>query len=87
MAVAIRLARRGSKKKPFYRVVAADRRAPRDGKFIEQLGIYDPRAKVFEINLDSYKRWIGNGAKPSDTVASLIRKAERAPVDATGGKV
>ena len=87
MSVAIRLARRGSKKKPFYRVVAADKRAPRDGKFIEQLGIYDPRAKIFEIDLEVYKRWVGNGAQPSPTVAQLVKKAQRPPVEATGGKV
>ena len=86
MAVAIRLARRGSKKKPFYRVVAADKRAPRDGRFIEQLGIYDPRAKIFEIDHESYKRWVGNGALPSDTVRQLVKKAAKAPVDAAGGK-
>ena len=78
MAVAIRLARQGAKKRPFYRIVAADRRSPRDGRFIEQLGIYDPRAKVFRIDHDRYQRWVGNGAIPSPTVAQLTKKDAKA---------
>lgn len=84
MAVAIRLARRGSKKKPFYRVVAADKRAPRDGRFIEQLGIYDPRAKTFRIDHEAYDKWISNGAQATDTVANLVKKSKREAAAAAG---
>lgn len=77
MAVAIRLARHGSKKRPFYRVVAAEKRSPRDGRFIELLGVYDPRAKLVRIDQERYKHWIDNGARPSATVASLARKIAR----------
>lgn len=78
MAVAIRLARQGAKKRPHYRVVAADRRAPRDGRFIEQLGIYDPRSKKLTIMKDRYEEWLSQGALPSETVASLVKRAARA---------
>jgi small subunit ribosomal protein S16 len=77
MAVAIRLARQGAKKRPFYRVVAADKRDPRDGRFIEQLGTYDPRAKEFAINGDRYDAWVKEGAQPSETVAQLVKKSRR----------
>lgn len=77
MAVAIRLARHGSKKRPFYRVVAAEKQSPRDGRFIELLGVYDPRAKLLDIKQDRYQYWIGIGAQPSETVASLARKLAR----------
>ena len=77
MAVAIRLARHGSKKNPFYRVVAADKSAPRDGRFIELLGTYDPLAKQIKIDLARYEHWVSHGAKPSDTVASLAKKQAR----------
>lgn len=73
MSVCIRLARQGSKKKPFYRIVATDRRSPRDGRFIEQLGYYDPRKPDFRLDLERYKTWIKTGARPSDTVASLVK--------------
>ncbi len=73
MSVCIRLARQGSKKKPFYRIVAADRRSPRDGRFIEQLGFYDPRKPDFRLDLERYKMWIGTGARASDTVAALVK--------------
>jgi small subunit ribosomal protein S16 len=73
MSVCIRLARQGSKKKPFYRIVAADRRSPRDGRFIEQLGYYDPRKPDFRLDLERYKMWIGTGARPSDTIAALVK--------------
>lgn len=79
MAVAIRLARQGAKKRPFYRVVAADKRDPRDGRFIEQLGTYDPRVKQFTIDGDKYDAWLKNGAQPSETVAQLVKKSRRAP--------
>lgn len=77
MAVIIRLNRRGAKKRPFYRVVAADNRAPRDGKFLEILGTFDPLMEEdnFKINPDKTLYWIKNGAKPSKTVAALLKKA------------
>ena len=77
MAVVLRMTRRGSKKKPFYRIVAADSRSPRDGKFLEMLGTYDPLKTENNIKIDSEKvaSWVKKGAKPSDTVASLLKKA------------
>jgi small subunit ribosomal protein S16 len=76
MAVTIRLTRAGSKKVPFYRVVAADRRSPRDGRFIEQLGVYDPlRDPVeFRVDQDRLDHWIKVGAVPSQTVSELLRR-------------
>jgi small subunit ribosomal protein S16 len=79
MSVSIRLARQGSKKKPFYRIVATDRRSPRDGRFIEQLGYYDPRKPEFRLDVERYKRWVDTGARPSDTVASLVKANPPAP--------
>lgn len=78
MAVRIRLARAGAKKAPFYRVVAADSRSPRDGRFIEILGRYNPRTKpsTVELDLDKVKAWIAKGAQPSEVVAKLIAIAE-----------
>ena len=80
MAVTIRLTRAGAKKVPFYRVVAADRRSPRDGRFIEQLGVYDPlRNPVeFRVNEDRLSHWLKNGALPSQTVSELLRRQRRA---------
>ena len=77
MAVVLRMTRRGSKKKPFYRIVAADSRSPRDGKFLEMLGTYDPLKSENNIKIDSEKvaSWVKKGAKPSETVASLLKKA------------
>jgi len=77
MPVKIRLARYGAKKKPFYRVVVTESRAPRDGRFLEILGTYDPRNKIGGINLDSpaIKSWIARGAEVSDTVRKLLRKS------------
>ncbi len=74
--VRIRLTRLGAKKKPFYRVVAADQRSPRDGRFIEQLGYYDPMRKptVVKLDLDRIDYWIGKGAQPTDTARGLIEK-------------
>ena len=71
MAVKIRLRRMGAKKAPFYRVVVADSRYPRDGRFIEEIGYYDPMKKPAEIKIDMEKaeKWIKNGAQPTDTVA------------------
>jgi small subunit ribosomal protein S16 len=87
MAVSIRLRREGAKNRPFYRVVVADKRAPRDGKFIEVIGNYDPRktGENYQINLDRAEYWVKNGAQPSETVASIIKKARKktvAPVPA-----
>lgn len=79
MAVKIRLQRFGSKKKPFYRIVAADGRFPRDGRYLEQLGTYNPMVDpaVVRLQMDRVDHWISQGAKPSDTVASLVRKHRR----------
>ncbi len=76
MAVKIRLRRMGAKKAPFYRVVVADSRFPRDGRFIEEIGYYDPtkNPSVFEIDAEKAKKWISNGAQPTDTVRSLLKK-------------
>lgn len=74
--LAIRLSRIGKKKKPYYRVVVLDKRLPRDGRFVEIVGTYDPLKKPAEIKLDAdrIKYWLGNGAQPSDTVRSFLRK-------------
>ena len=76
MAVRLRLARAGAKKAPYYRVVVADSRRPRDGRFIEQVGIYDPTREPAEIRLelDRIEHWIKRGAVPSVTVSELIKK-------------
>ena len=76
--VKIRLRRMGAKKAPFYRIVVADSRCPRDGRFIEEIGTYDPMAegKQISVNMDRVKYWIANGAQPSDTVRGLIKKEE-----------
>ena len=84
MAVAIRLARQGAKKRPFYRVVAAEKRAPRDGRFIEQIGIYDPRTKMIRLDRERYDSWVQNGALPTPTVASLAKKLARESAEAQG---
>ena len=75
MSVRIRLTRKGTKKKPFYRIVAADVESPRDGKFLEALGTYDPMAEPAIITLkeDRINYWLGEGAKPSTTVQSLFK--------------
>ena len=75
MAVKIRLKRLGQKKKPFYRVVVADSRSPRDGKFIEEIGYYNPLVEEKTVKVDSEKvqQWIKNGAKPTDTVDRLFK--------------
>ena len=76
MAVRIRLTRKGTKKKPFYRIVAADKEMPRDGRFLELLGTYDPMVEPVAITLkeDRINYWLGEGAKPSSTVASLFKQ-------------
>jgi len=77
MSVRLRLTRQGAHKSPFYRVVAADVRMPRDGRFLEILGTYDPRKNPAEIKLDEDKvmSWLGKGATPTDTVKQLIKKS------------
>ena len=80
MAVKMRLTRAGAKKTPFYRVVVADSRSPRDGRFIEHVGVYDPRRKPtpeIRFQLDRVDYWLGQGAQPSETVAQLINTARR----------
>ncbi len=76
MAVKIRLRRMGAKKAPFYRVVVADSRYPRDGRFIEEIGTYNPMTEPAEIKVDAdkAKKWIANGAQPTDTVKSILKK-------------
>lgn len=76
MAVKIRLKRIGAKKNPFYRVVVADSRYPRDGRFIEEIGTYNPVVEPAQVNIDTEKaqKWIKNGAQPTDTVKSLLKK-------------
>ena len=75
--VKIRLRRMGAKKAPFYRVVVADRRFARDGRFIEEIGYYDPtkNPSVVSIDADKAKQWLSNGAQPTDTVRELLKKA------------
>ncbi len=77
MAVKIRLKRTGKKKNPFYRIVVADARSPRDGKFIEQIGTYDPTKdpSEFKINEELAKKWLANGAQPTETVGKLFKIA------------
>ncbi len=76
MAVKIRLKRMGAKKAPFYRVVVADSRFPRDGRFIEEIGTYNPMKDPSEFSVDAEKvqKWIKNGAQPTDTVRNLLKK-------------
>ena len=76
MAVKIRLRRLGAKKAPFYRIVVADSRYPRDGRFIEEIGTYNPLSdpSVFEVDAEKVKAWIANGAQPTDTVKVLLKK-------------
>lgn len=76
MAVKIRLRRMGAKKAPFYRVVVADSRYPRDGRFIEEIGYYNPLTEPAEVKIDAEKakKWIANGAQPTDTVKALFKK-------------
>ncbi len=77
MAVKIRLRRMGAKKAPYYRVVVADSRYPRDGRFIEEIGSYDPMKNPAEIKIDAEKaeKWIKNGAQPTDTVKVILKKS------------
>lgn len=77
MAVKMRLTRMGAKKAPFYRIVVADSRYPRDGRFIEEVGYYDPMTNPATIKLDNEKveKWLANGAQPTETVRSIINKS------------
>ena len=75
MAVKIRLKRMGSKKNPFYRVVVADERAPRDGRFIEEVGYYNPLTKELKLDNEKAAEWIGKGAQPTDTARALLKKS------------
>ena len=75
MAVKIRLRRMGAKKAPFYRVVVADSRYPRDGRFIEEIGYFNPRSDELKIDAEKAKKWLANGAQPTDTVKALLKKA------------
>ena len=78
MAVKIRLRRMGAKKAPFYRVVVADSRYPRDGRFIEEIGYFNPTTEPATVKIDAEKakKWIANGDQPTDTVKSLLKKSE-----------
>ena len=78
MAVKIRLRRMGAKKSPFYRIVVADSRYPRDGRFIEEIGYYNPFKEPVDLKVDSVKakKWLSNGAQPTDTVKALFKKNE-----------
>ena len=77
MAVKIRLRRMGKKKAPFYRIIVADSRSPRDGKFIDEIGTYGPNVEpsAVKINEESAKKWLSNGAQPTETVARLFKQA------------
>ena len=76
MAVKIRLRRMGAKKSPFYRIVVADSRFPRDGRFIEEIGYYNPlqEPSVVKVDVEKAEKWISNGAQPTDTVKALFKK-------------
>ena len=77
MAVKIRLRRLGQKKKPFYRIIVADSRAPRNGRFIEEIGYYDPNTEpgTIKIDAEAAKKWLATGAQPTETVAKLLKAA------------
>ena len=77
MAVKIRLKRMGQKKAPFYRIVVADARSPRDGRFIEEIGTYDPNQEpsAFKVDEEAAKKWLNNGAQPTEVVGKIFRAA------------
>ncbi len=77
MSVKIRLSRHGTKKKPYYRIVVSDSRSPRDGKFIEQVGSYDPKSASGAVKVDRAKveKWLKQGARPTQTVSELLKKS------------
>ena len=87
MSVRIRMSRHGAKKKPFYRIVVADSHSPRDGRYITQVGTYDPRAQSGGLKLDNQtiEKWIQRGAQPSQTVSELIKKAANTKSVPEGG--
>ena len=82
MALRIRLARYGAKKRPFYRIVVSNSESPRDGKFLDIIGTYDPRQEPAAVSVkeDRLKEWVGRGATPTDTVASLLKQPRAAAV-------
>ncbi len=86
MAVKIRLARFGTRNKPFYRIVVSDTRSPRDGRFIEQIGTYDPRVSPPKVTLnqDRVEHWRKHGAKPTQTVSELIQRVDKDTAEAEG---
>jgi small subunit ribosomal protein S16 len=88
MAVSIRLRREGTKNRPYYRVVVADSRSPRDGKFIEIIGTYDPKqtGQNTSFNIERAEYWMSKGAQPSDTVRSLIKKQKKMADDEPGSE-
>ena len=77
MAVKIRLRRMGQKKAPFYRIIVADSKSPRDGRFIEEIGTYDPTQEpsVYKVDEEAAKKWLANGAQPTDIVAKIFKQA------------
>ena len=77
MAVKMRLRRMGQKKAPFYRIIVADSRSPRDGRFIEEIGTYDPNQEpsVFKVDEEAAKKWLANGAQPTEAVAKILKAA------------
>ena len=75
MAVKMRLRRMGAKKAPTYRVIVADSRSPRDGRFIEEIGYFNPKSDELKIDAEKAKKWIANGAQPTDTVKALLKKS------------
>jgi small subunit ribosomal protein S16 len=77
MSVKIRLKRMGAKKKPFYRVVVSDSRSPRDGRFIDQVGTYNPKSSDVKIDAEKIDRWLKSGAQPSQTVSNLLKKVRK----------
>lgn len=80
MSVKIRLSRHGGKKKPYYRIVVSDSRSPRDGKYLEQVGSYDPKATTgsVKLNREKVEKWLKQGARPTQTVSELIKKNPKA---------
>ena len=88
MAVHIRLSRQGTKKRPFYRLVVTDQRSPRGGRFLENIGTFDPLKTPGVLNIDTarYEYWTAHGAQPSDTVAQLVKRQAKAAAAPTAAK-
>lgn len=82
MSVAIRFSRQGKKKSPFYRIVVADKRKARDGRFIELLGTYHPTTKVLKLDMEKFTKWTKVGAQPSGTLAAVVRRTAKAAAPA-----